>query len=230
MPSLTAYAACPACGRDAPLVYKGVVPYCTACGAVRAPLSNASVNMAGKPSRVGSTLATVLGWLVLLSGGSLSAGIAALALWLGWTPVALLFALPLAIFSLAVGVVLVRKGGSLAASASARERSTLTQAVLALGAHRGAITAHDAAQALGVSAAEADALLTDLAKRDPARVGVEVDDQGVVWYRVEEAPGSPRPRMRVGPDAGDGMRVGVGDEADPELDAGVAQRHKRTGA
>lgn len=195
---------CPACGQEAPIVYRGVVPHCTACGALRAPLSSASVNLAGKPSRVGSTFATVFGWLVLIVGGSVTLGVVLLALALGWTPVALALGVPMALFSLIVGILLVRKGRSLAASANASERGALTQALLGLAAHRGAVTARDAALALGVGVAEADAMLTDLAKQQPERVGVDVDDQGNVWYRVAAAPGEPLPRVRVG----GGVRVG----------------------
>lgn len=224
------FPACPGCGQQAPIVYRSLVPHCTACGAIRAPLSSASVNLAGKPSRVGSTFATVLGWLVLLAGGSVGLGVALLALALGWTAVALALGLPIALFSLVVGVLLVRKGGSLAASASATERGTLAQALLALAAHRGAITASDAARALGVGAAEADAMLTDLAKREPERVGVDVDDQGNVWYRVALAPGEPMPQLRVGDGVrvGDGTVVGAEPGADADEEAGIVAPRKRT--
>jgi hypothetical protein len=37
---------------------------------------------------------------------------------------------------------------------------------------------------LGLGVADADAMLTALAKRDPDRMAVDVDDQGVVWYRA----------------------------------------------
>jgi hypothetical protein len=211
---------CPACGQEAPIVYRGVVPHCTACGALRAPLSSASVNLAGKPSRFGSTFATVFGWIVLLGGGSATLGVVLLALALGWTPVALGLGVPMALFSLIVGVLLVRKGGSLAASADASERGALTQALLSLAAHRGAITARDAAKALGVGVAKADAMLTDLAKKEPERVGVDIDDQGNVWYRVAAAPGEPLPRVRVGAGVGVGVRVGE-DEAEAIVDSSV---------
>ena len=77
-----------------------------------------------------------------------------------------------------------------------------------MAAHRGAITATEAARALGVGTAEADAMLTAMAKREPDRVAVDVDDQGVIWYRVSAGPGEPIPRMRVAGE-GDGVRVGM---------------------
>jgi hypothetical protein len=202
---------CPVCGLEAPIVYKGVVPHCAACNSVRTPLSSASVNLAGKPSRVGSTFATVLGWLVLVFGSSTAIGVALLMMALGWPMGALAMGVPIAVLTLLIGVLLLRGGSSLAKSATQTENATLRQALLAMAAHKGAVTARDAAQALGVGVAEADAMLTALAKSDPERVGVDVDDQGNVWYRVASAPGEPlpaMPRVRVG----DGPRVA--DEAD----------------
>jgi hypothetical protein len=191
---------CPACGREAPIVYRGVVPSCTACGALRAPLSSASVNMAGKPSRVGGTFAVVLGWVVLALGGSTALGVVLLLLALSWPAGALAIGLPIALVTLITGVLLVKSGRSLQASGADAERETRAQALLAMAAQRGAVTAREAAQALSTSVAEADAMLTELAKREPERVAVDVDDQGVLWYRVAPAPGEPIPRMRVEPE------------------------------
>jgi hypothetical protein len=219
---------CPVCGQEAPIVYKGVVPHCTACGAVRAPLSSASVNLAGKTTRVGSTFATVFGWLVLVFGLSTALGMGLLlGAVLGWTTLALALGLPIGLFSLVVGVVLVRSGGALARSATRTENETMRQGLLAMAAHRGAVTARDAAQALNIGVADADAMLTALAKSDPDRVAVDVDDQGNVWYRVaaragEPIPGIPRvrvgdgPRVEVGADAANGGDVAVGDDAAEE--------------
>ena len=90
-----------------------------------------------------------------------------------------------------------------------------------MAAHKGAVTARDAAQALGVAEAEADAMLTALAKSDPDRVAVDVDDQGNVWYRVAAAPGELLPHAR-----GDGLRV-----AEPNPAEGVdAEEETRTKA
>jgi hypothetical protein len=218
---------CPLCGQIAPIVFKGVVAHCTACGAVRSPLSSASVNLAGKPSRVGSTFATVMGWLVLIFGGSTALGVTLFFLALGWTALVYGVGVPIAMLSLILGVVLLRSGRSLAKSATHTENETLRQAVLAMAAHKGAVTASDAAQALGIGVAEADALLTQLAKSDPERVGVDVDDQGNVWYRVAAGPGEPLPgipRVRVG----DGPRVAEDvDELASGQDAEAAKRAGR---
>src|SRR5512143_1753677 len=61
-------ASCPNCRRNAPIVYRGVMAYCTACGAPRLPLTTKATNLAGKTSILGGTLARVLGWIVLGSG------------------------------------------------------------------------------------------------------------------------------------------------------------------
>src|SRR5271170_3538369 len=101
---------CPHCGRDAPIVYRGVVPYCTACGALRAPLSTPSINMAGKSSQMGGTVASVAGWLVLLVGLSMALGLG-LLLWAIFTAaVAATITLPIALIATVVGFLLLRGG------------------------------------------------------------------------------------------------------------------------
>jgi hypothetical protein len=146
----------------------------------------------------------VLGWLVLVCGGSLALCVALLFLAFHALAVGLAIAVPIAVVVLVLGIALVRSGRSLSSSGVEAARTTREQALLAVAAHRGAVTAVDAARALGVGTAEADAMLTALAKRDPERVAVDVDDEGVVWYRVSAAPGEPIPRVRVG----EGLRVG----------------------
>src|SRR5580658_10898441 len=175
---------CPTCGREAPIVYRGVVPYCTACGALRAPLSAASVNLAGKPSRVGGTVASVAGGLVILVGGSIALGIALVFAAFRLVGLGLTLASPFAVVSLVLGLVLVWRGGLLRRAGARTEQTTHEQALLELVAHRGTITATDAAVALGLGIAEADDKLTALAKRHPERIAVDVDDEGLVRYRI----------------------------------------------
>jgi hypothetical protein len=155
------------------------------------------VNLAGQPARVGGTFARVVGWLVLLFGGSVALLIALLSLALHVPAVGLAIALPIALVVGVLSYALLRGGRSLASSGEEKGRVTREQALLAMAAHRGAVTAPEAARDLGVSLLEADSMLTDLAKREPDRVAVDVDDHGVVWYRVSAAPGEPIPRMRV---------------------------------
>jgi len=191
---------CPVCGQQAPIVYRGVVPYCTACGALRGPLTGPSINMAGQTSRVGGTVASVLGWLVLLLGLSVAIGIFSVLAFISLWQLGLAIAGPIALVVLVVGILLLKGGRSLSTSGEQKAQATRDQALLAMAAHKGSVTAEEAGRALGIATADADAMLTDLAKRDPERVAVDVDDQGVVWYRVAPAPGQPLPRLRV--DAG----------------------------
>jgi hypothetical protein len=195
---------------------------------VRPPLSNPSVNLAGKPSRIGGVLASVLGWLVLVIGGSIALGIGLLFAAFGATMVGFAIALPVGLVSLVIGVVLVRRGGSLNRSGLEAERATREQALLAVAAHRGSVTAAEAAHALGLSVAEADAALTDLAKRDPDRVSVDVDDQGVVRYRITRLAGEARVRV----DAADAWRAPGSLESDDaaNADAGAEASKKEAGA
>ena len=183
---------CPHCGRDAPIIYRGIVPYCTACGGVRGPLTTASVNLAGKPAQVGGTVASVAGWLILLVGLSIGLGVA-LLLWALFTlGLAIVIALPFTLLSTGIGVALLRSGSSMRRSGADAERATLDQALLAMAAHQGPVTAVEAARALGVPVSVADGMLTELAKREPERVSLDIDDQGVVRYRVGW-PASPPP-------------------------------------
>ncbi len=198
---------CPYCGRDAPIVYRGVVPYCTACGALRAPLSTPSINLAGKPSRMGGTVASVAGWLVLLVGLSLALGLG-LLLWAIFSlAIAAAVSLPFALIAAVVGFSLVRGGSALRRSGVDAERATRDQALLSMAGHHGPVTAVDAARLLNVTVAAADAMLTELAKREPERVAIDVDDQGVVWYRIA------RP-FDVGPVGPADGRVRVGESAE----------------
>jgi hypothetical protein len=137
-------------------------------------------------------VAGVFGWLILLFGLSIALGLGLLFAALHLIAVALVLAVPVAMVSLLLGGVLVRQGATLNREGVALARATREQALLALAAHRGSIHAVDAARALGVSVVEADAMLTDLAKRDPEHIAVDVEEQGDVAYRFVDA------RVRVG--------------------------------
>jgi hypothetical protein len=143
--------------------------------------------MAGKPSKLGGTVASVVGALVLLVGLSIALGLGLLLYALVTVAVALAVALPIALVVLVMAGVLIAGGRTLRRSGADTERSTREQALLALVAHRGAVTAAEAASALGVGAGEADAMLTALAKREPEHIAIDVDDQGVVRYRASSA-------------------------------------------
>jgi hypothetical protein len=194
---------------------------------LRPPLSGPSVNLAGKPSRVGGAVASMVGWLVLLLGGSLALGVALLFAALEAAMVGVALAAPIAIVALVVGIVLVRRGSALRRSGAIAERETREQALLAVAAHRGEVTAGEAARALGIGIAEADAMLTELAKREPERVAVDVDDQGIVRYRPASVAGDVRVRVA------DGMRVSAAEGVSPEdeMAAGLEKgKEKEAGA
>ncbi|HEX4449010.1 MAG TPA: hypothetical protein VH044_19855 [Polyangiaceae bacterium] len=213
-------AMCSHCGREAPIVYRGVVPYCTACGALRAPLSTPSLNMAGKPSKMGGAVASVAGGLVLLVGLSMALGIGLLLGAIFTAAVGLAVALPVAAISAGIGGVLLRGGSSLRRAGADTERSTRDQALLSMAAHHGPLTAVDAARYLNVTVAAADAMLTGLAKRDPYRLGIDVDDQGIVWYRIArplldvDALGSDDPGDRLRVDGSERTESAVARDAD----------------
>lgn len=120
--------------------------------------------------------------------------------------VALAVALPVALVVLAMGIVLLRGGHILRKSAAIAQRATREQALLALAEQRGRITAGDASRALGIRVPEADALLTELAKLEPDRVSVEVDDRGLVWYRITPTGEGPRVRVDEHEDVGGGVQ------------------------
>jgi hypothetical protein len=190
---------CPFCKNDAPIVYRGVVPYCTACNRMRAPLTARSVNLAGKPSLLGGTVASVFGWIVLGIGGALAVGLGLLAYALFTATAGLAVGLPVALIALTIGLLLMRGGKSLKATGAFEQKDTHAQAVFALAQHRGGVlTALDVAQALGMRPADADALLTDLAKTQSDQCVLEVDDNGAIYYRFANAPWTADPRYRVG--------------------------------
>jgi hypothetical protein len=222
---------CPFCGRDAPIVYRGVVPYCTACGRLRAPLSGPSINLAGKPAQVGGTVVNVAAVLVLVFGLGLAAILGGLLYALLTATVALVVAGPIAVVTLVMGLLMLGGGRRLRKSGSEVERSTLEKALEALADQRGAISAADASRALGVSPLEADAALTAMAKREHEPMAVDIDDRGVVLFRS----GSAAPRMRIdeampaapGPRVAPDARVAEEVPAEPLEDAEADPARRR---
>jgi hypothetical protein len=180
---------CPHCGRDAPVVYRGALPYCTACGKIRAPLAGPAVHLTGKPSRLGGHVARIFGWLTLVFGSMIALLVGAFFQWLipagivGWV-----FGIGIFVISLIITFALVRGGGALRDSGARAEARTFEQAVFALAEARGGmLSTLDVAQVLGVSDAEADRLLTDFAKQNPERVRVEIDPNGTLVYQFPHA-------------------------------------------
>ena len=180
---------CPRCRQNAPIVYRGVNAFCTACGAPRSVLGS-SVNLAGQPSKVGGQVTRVFGWIVLVVGTLIAAGaFAACSALVGASAAApFVIAVPLAIVSWVLSYFLLKGGKSLEKSGEDRQKATRSQAVFALANTRaGMVTPADLAQAIGVSAKEADDILTAMAKESPDHVSIEVDDNGTIYYRFSAA-------------------------------------------
>lgn len=177
---------CPHCRQNAPIVYRGVLAYCTACGAPRPPFSAKSVDLAGQPSKIGGTVARFFGWAVLLGGLFVAATLTAIfqAIWpegfLGWA-----LGVPTAVLSLVVGGLSLFGGGKLKKSGEDAQRSARFEAVYAMAATRqGVVTAVDVARTIGMPTDEADKVLTEMTKAYPDYVSLEVDDHGGLFYKL----------------------------------------------
>lgn len=225
---------CPHCRQNAPIVYRGVTATCTACGRPRAPLTGASVNLAGQPSKIGGTVARGFGWATLAGGWSFAAFVG-FVIWAvsSFSPVFWVATGLIAFFSTLFAWMLLRGGKQLVASGASTEQAMKTQAVVALAAARGGtLVAWDVARALDVTPEEADELLTKLAKEQLDLVTVDIDDEGRVLYRFTSVPSaSTRPsRVRVPGAAAPQTRVAssppgiapgdalLRDEDEPEVD------------
>jgi hypothetical protein len=118
--------------------------------------------------------------------------------YVGWA-----FAIPTAVLSLFVGLTLLFTGRRLKRQGVDARRRVQFAAVRALASHHaGSVTAEQTAQALNLSEAESDALLTELAKDPKENVSLDVDDDGQIhflfgvaekrWRVLEEKAAAPR--------------------------------------
>ncbi|HVJ18222.1 MAG TPA: hypothetical protein VM686_22535 [Polyangiaceae bacterium] len=175
---------CPHCRQNAPIVYRGVFAYCSACNKPRPPFSATSLNLAGQPSKIGGTVGKVLGYGVIVSG--LLAALTLILLFYFLAPASAMgyaVGIPLAIISLVVGGAMIYGSGRLHRSGTDAEREARQQALYALAANRGGmLTSLDAARALNLKVADVDAVLGDWVKNDPDHISLEVDDNGELFY------------------------------------------------
>jgi hypothetical protein len=188
---------CPHCGREAPIVYRGPLAYCTACSRARPPLSAAGVNVTGTPAKVGGVLASVVGWVVLaimlavaLIFGAILQAIVGPGAILGWVVGGVIAALGIAAsLALLAGGRFLRKTGQRAALSARRD------ALFALAQHhKGIVRANLVSRSLGMSSVEAEAVLTELSRNPESGITLEVDVDGQLYYRfVEIAPEAPWP-------------------------------------
>jgi len=154
------------------------------------PLTGASVNLAGQPSKVGGKVARVFGWVLLVFGSLLAAGtFAACSSIVGATAAApFILAIPIAIITWVLSYFILKGGKELAQSGTDVQKATRNQAVFALANTRGGmVTPADLAQAIAVTPKEADDVLTAMAKESPDHVSIEVDDNGTIYYRFNAA-------------------------------------------
>ncbi|MBI4704082.1 MAG: hypothetical protein HY744_23485 [Deltaproteobacteria bacterium] len=182
-------AICPRCGQRAPIVLRGLGAACTVCGAPRTPFAAPALNLAGRPARFGGFAAGIFGWALMVLGLAVSLMLGLAAHTVGqavFGPQSLLglaFGVPVALVTLALSTVLLLGGRKLRRSGDAAERAAQLQTIRALAEHRqGTLTAADAARALSVAEAQADALLTELAKDPDADVSLELDAEGRIRY------------------------------------------------
>lgn len=193
---------CSNCHQDAPSFVRGARAYCTACGAPM-PIFSApeAVNVAGQPARIGGGIAGVLGWVALSAGiaaalvlGGIAQAIfaASAGLWIGGV---------VGFCTLLVALPLILGGRRLRRSGEDRVLEVQQQALLSHAAQRGGVlSARDGARVLSLSEAEADALLTTMAKGSDGRVTVEVDDDGRISYVFHDlVKAAPRARISEQP-------------------------------
>lgn len=181
---------CPHCRQNAPLVYRGVNAFCTACGGARMPLANTSVNMAGQASKAGGTVARVFGWLSLAFGNVLALSLlGTCGAIVGFEAAApYILSIPVALVATILGIVLLRSGRGLKEQGENTQKATRGQAIYALANSRGGqLTPNDVAHAINVTPEEADKILTQIAKEQAEHVNIDVTDDGVIVYRFAAA-------------------------------------------
>ena len=165
---------------------RGLRPTCALCGALRSPVEAVrAVNVAGRPARFGGRLSGVLGWIMRFGGlfvALLVGGLAQAILPAGI--VGYVLGVPIALLTTALAVALLFGGRRLRKSGENHTRATQMAAIFDLArAKGGELEAADVGRAIDLSEAEADALLTELAKRPDGKVELDVDDDGRLRYR-----------------------------------------------
>jgi hypothetical protein len=186
---------CPHCHQNAPIIYKGVFAFCSACDKPRAPFSGKALALAGQPSKWGGHLGRVLGALVLIFGSLLAAALV-LFFQLLWPAENIGYALgsPIALISIVLGTLLMIASKRLGRAGAEAERQARVEAVYALAVNRnGMLTPADAARTLQLDPATVDSLLGDLAKTQPEYVSLEFDEQGQSFYLFSRAGTRPHP-------------------------------------
>ncbi len=186
------------------------------------PLAGPSVNLAGKGSQVTGKVANVMGKVIGGIGFSVSMLAAGLAWVLShdWSVVAIA-SLPVLVLFGVIAAPFVFGGQSLEQSGTKRESHVREQAIFAMAAQRGGLlSAWDVAVAISATPDFADAALTDMAKRLPEKIALELRDDGTVHYRFLD--------VLPLPDWNERMRVATESAAASDLDkeAAAAERER----
>jgi len=177
---------CPNCRQEAPTVVRGVRAYCTACGAPRSLIEDTPVNVAGQPSKIGGGVAAAAGLTVLFIGTLVSLVVGGLLQLFAPTAGLLIGGFLFAV-TLFVSAMFLWGGRMLFRSGTERERGAHEQAVYAIARRRGgSVTPAELARALSIPEADADAILTAMAKRPDGQVTLELDDDGTLRYEVRD--------------------------------------------
>jgi hypothetical protein len=164
------------------------------------PLAGASVNLAGQTSKVGGTVARVIGWVVLSLGTLLGFGTfaacGAVTSFAAAAPYVL--GLPILIVTALVSWGLLKSGKDLSKQGDATEKATRARGIFALANTRGGVlTAMDVARSQDMTLEQADAVLTAIAKENPDHVSVDIADDGTVLFRFNAAHWATLHRIRL---------------------------------
>jgi hypothetical protein len=190
MPATTS-SACPNCRQPAPIRLEGLEAICTACHRKRSVFGGTSLDLAGKPQKVGGIAARVAGWLGLALGtfASVTVGgiVALLGQWLADYPTpGYVIGAVMWLCTVGLSLTAIVGGRKLSAAGKSAQQDKQRQAVYALARHRnGIVSAKDAAASLGLAVVEADAFLTKLARQPGENILVDIDDDGSLLYLFE---------------------------------------------
>lgn len=213
---------CPYCRTNAPLVYRGLKATCSACGRSRTILSGSSLTHAGKTSKVGGSVVQALGYFTLVIGLFFSA-VFGLLVSLFTTTGGLAVGGIFSLITLVTFLILRSGGKKLEASGYEAQDARREQALFAMAQNRGGVLqAHEAAAALDMPLDQADAFLTRMAKQRPDVVGVDIGEEGEIFYTFPQfARGAGAGGMFNGWSAAAEQRVRV--DAEPRVEVSAPQ-------
>lgn len=174
---------CPNCKQEAPIIYRGLNAFCTACGQPRSVLSTGSVTMAGQTAKVGGVVVRTLAYVVLATGTAFSL-LMGMLFSLASSTAGLTAGLVFGALTLLISLPMMFGGKKLEKSGADEQSAKRAQAVFALAANRGGILRPaDVAGSLQITLQQADDFLTNLAKTRSDEIDVDVTEHGEVVYK-----------------------------------------------